>query len=126
MAMPGHDIRSTGPSEANLAPGISGHHDDVLYDLLYDVPAGRDVNESVDFPSLVKDLRQVRGLTQEQLAREVGVTFSTINGWENGKHQPIPVLATRLLEMAREAGIRKPDQSAGVRKTPKRARGERT
>ncbi len=65
----------------------------------------------VDFSSLVRDLRQARGLTQEQLAHEIGVTFSTINGWENGKHQPIRALATRLLAMAEEAGIRQPARS---------------
>jgi DNA-binding XRE family transcriptional regulator len=125
--MPMHEARRLLPAGLTVAPGIPGRPDDVLYDLLYDMLRRCDVNGSVDFPSLVRDLRQVRGLTQEQLAREIGVTFSTINGWENGKHQPMPVLATRLLEMAEEAGIRKPDQpSGGSRRTPRRTRGERT
>jgi transcriptional regulator with XRE-family HTH domain len=52
-----------------------------------------------DIPTLVKDLRQRRGLTQEQLAQEVGVTFSTVNQWENGRRRPHPFLVKRLLEM---------------------------
>lgn len=87
----------------------------VLYDMLYDrctwsrsEREGRWVRASIDFPSLVRDLRQARGLTQEQLAREVGVTFSTVNGWENGRHQPIPALASRLVAMAEKAGVRRP------------------
>jgi putative transcriptional regulator len=58
-----------------------------------------------DFPSLVKEIRTVRGLTQEQLARELDVTFSTVNCWENGKHRPIRALASALLRMAQDVGI---------------------
>ena len=60
---------------------------------------------TTDFPRLVKDLRNKRGLTQEQLAREIGVSFSTVNVWENGHRQPQPYLAKRLLEMAQQAGL---------------------
>jgi transcriptional regulator with XRE-family HTH domain len=38
-------------------------------------------------------------LTQEQFAQEVGVTFSTVNQWENGHRRPQPYLMKRLLEM---------------------------
>lgn len=44
---------------------------------------------------LVKQIRATRGLTQEGLARELGVSFATVNGWENGRHGPIPALARR-------------------------------
>ena len=50
-------------------------------------------------PILVKYLREHLGLTQEQLAHEVGVTFSTVNQWENGRRRPHPFLLRRLLEM---------------------------
>jgi transcriptional regulator with XRE-family HTH domain len=54
----------------------------------------------IDFTALVREIRQARHITQEQLARELQVTFSTVNGWENGKHRPIPALARRLVELA--------------------------
>ncbi len=60
---------------------------------------------NTDFASLVKALRGKRGLTQEQLAREIGVSFSTVNVWENGRRKPQPFLAKRLHEMAKEAGM---------------------
>jgi len=63
------------------------------------------VGDRVDFSILVRDLRHALGLTQEQLARELSVTFSTVNGWENRKHHPIPALAGRLLELAGRAGV---------------------
>ena len=59
----------------------------------------------VDFPSLVRDIRKARGLTQEQLAREMNVTFATVNGWENAKHRPIRAFASQLLDMAITAGV---------------------
>jgi len=66
------------------------------------------MNANVDFPRLVKKIREARGLTQEQLAHDLGVTFGTVNGWENGKHRPIQALATMLLRMASDAGISLP------------------
>ena len=35
-------------------------------------------------PSVFKELREAAQLTQEQLAREMGKTLSTIRRWENG------------------------------------------
>lgn len=63
------------------------------------------MNPAFDYPSLVRAIRHVRELTQEQLAHELGVTFGTVNGWENGKHQPSPLAARELLRLAREAGL---------------------
>lgn len=53
----------------------------------------------VNITALVKRLRERLGLTQEQFAHEVGVTFSTVNQWENGRRRPQPFLLKRLLEM---------------------------
>jgi DNA-binding transcriptional regulator YiaG len=52
-----------------------------------------------DVSELVKQLRDRMGLTQEQFAREVGVVFSTVNLWENGRRRPQPFLMRRLFEM---------------------------
>jgi putative transcriptional regulator len=61
--------------------------------------------QAISFPMLVREIRNALHLTQEQLAREIQVTFSTVNGWENGKHRPIPALARRLLEIAAAADV---------------------
>lgn len=50
--------------------------------------------------ALVRSIRMLRGLTQEGLARELGVSFATVNGWENGRHRPIPLLEKKLQELA--------------------------
>ncbi len=46
---------------------------------------------------LVRELRQRLGLTQEKMAARLGVTFPTINRWENGRAKPSP-LALKQIE----------------------------
>ena len=48
---------------------------------------------------LIRDLRQLIGLTQEQFAGMLGVSFSTLNRWENGRMKPSP-LALKQIEGA--------------------------
>ena len=57
------------------------------------------------YPTLLRALRRARELTQEQLAQEIGVSFSTVNVWENGHRRPQPFLARRIVELARAAGV---------------------
>jgi DNA-binding transcriptional regulator YiaG len=61
----------------------------------------------LDIPKLVKELRERLGLTQEQFAQKVGVTYGSVNHWENGKRTPQPFLIRRLLEMKEELEGRK-------------------
>ena len=55
-----------------------------------------------DIPALVKELRERLHMTQEQFAQRVGVTYSTVNRWENGNRMPQPFLVRRLLELKDE------------------------
>ncbi len=41
-----------------------------------------------DLPSLLKEVRRQLGLSQEGLARELGVSFATVNRWENVQVNP--------------------------------------
>lgn len=52
-------------------------------------------------PLGVLELRKRLSMTQEQLARELGVTVGTVNRWENGRFRPSP-LALRGLERLAE------------------------
>ncbi len=40
------------------------------------------------FSELIKTLREARFMSQEAFAKEIGVSFTTINRWENGKAKP--------------------------------------
>ena len=42
----------------------------------------------MNFSVLIKRVRKELGLSQEQLARELSISFSTVNRWENGKTNP--------------------------------------
>lgn len=44
--------------------------------------------EDRSFPRLVKKIRQQLALSQEDLARQLGVSYATVNRWENGQSMP--------------------------------------
>ncbi|RLB14972.1 MAG: transcriptional regulator [Deltaproteobacteria bacterium] len=50
--------------------------------------------EAENFPELVKEVRRKLGLSQEELAHELGVSFATVNRWENGKTMPSKMART--------------------------------
>ena len=50
--------------------------------------------EAENFPELVKEVRRQLGLSQEELAHELGVSFATVNRWENGKTMPSKMART--------------------------------
>lgn len=54
---------------------------------------------------IVRRLRQKLGLTQEELAHELGITVGTVNRWENGRFRPSKLARSTILEFARKHGI---------------------
>jgi len=66
------------------------------------------VNEQPELAPIVRELRNRLDLAQEQFAQKVGVTFSSVNHWENGKRTPQPFLVRRLLETKEELDLPAP------------------
>ncbi len=66
---------------------------------------GSDVGEmkKKDIPRMIKNLRTAMDLTQEQFAATVGVSWSTVSRWENGRGFPSPLAMRRIEESMREA-----------------------
>ena len=62
------------------------------------------MNRKEDIPGLIRELRGRTGLTQEKFAAKLGVTFPTINRWENGRAKPSPLAMQRLEELLRSMG----------------------
>ena len=62
------------------------------------------MNNQIDIPQLVRELRGRTGLTQEKFAAKLGVTFPTINRWENGRARPSPLAMQRIEELLRTMG----------------------
>lgn len=50
------------------------------------------------FSEILKHIRKQQNYTQEQFARELNVSFSTINRWENGHTVPSVLAKMRLQE----------------------------
>lgn len=57
------------------------------------------------FCQTVKNIRLVLKLSQEDLARELGVSFATINRWENGKSEPSRLALSAVKEFCEKNGI---------------------
>ncbi len=58
-----------------------------------------DLSNRKDTGKMIRKLRTAKGLTQEQFAAKVGVTFSTVNRWENGRGTPSPLAMRRIEEL---------------------------
>ena len=55
-----------------------------------------------DCASRIKSGRGVRGLTQTQFANLIGVSFASVNRWENGQSRPNNLAWKRIVELERQ------------------------
>jgi len=53
---------------------------------------------------LIRELRNLLGLTQEKFAAELGVTCLTINRWENSRSKPSPLAMEKVELLLAEMG----------------------
>jgi putative transcriptional regulator len=61
-----------------------------------------------DYPSLVKEVRRQLSISQEDLARELGVSYATVNRWENGQAKPSKLARAQIdvfCEKMKTAGV---------------------
>lgn len=49
-----------------------------------------------NYPALVKEVRRQLAISQEDLARELGVSYATVNRWENGQAKPSKLARAQL------------------------------
>lgn len=54
---------------------------------------------------LIRNIRNYVGLSQEEFAERLGVTFATINRWENDRAKPARLAQEMLYEFCREMNI---------------------
>lgn len=60
---------------------------------------------SIDVPAVLRALRSSLDLTQDELAKRLGVSFATVNRWEGGGNKPQKAAMARVLAAAADAGI---------------------
>lgn len=61
-------------------------------------------------PVLAKKIKNIRlslRLTQEQFAQKIGVSFSTVNGWERGKRKPSPLALKQIETLSKEINTKR-------------------
>ena len=54
-----------------------------------------------DFPRRIRNVRGAKGLTQTQFAELVGVSFASVNRWENNQSRPNNLAWQRILDLER-------------------------
>ena len=63
-----------------------------------------------DTSKMIRELRAALALTQEQFAAKIGVTYSTINRWENDKGKPSPLAMLRIKQLQKKLKQNKPSE----------------
>jgi len=60
----------------------------------------------MDFPWIVKYVREKLGMSQEEMAHALKISFATINRWENGKPHPNKMAKSVFFAFCEEHGIK--------------------
>ena len=61
--------------------------------------------KQIDYPDAIRKLRAKLNMSQQKLADLLGVSFPSVNRWENG-HNELTIKAKRkLFELCKENGI---------------------
>ena len=73
-----------------------------------------------DYPTRVRSVRERLDLTQAQLAERIGVSFATVNRWENGQTKPARLAWRQILDLEAKLapGIAEPREAAGTTPAP--------
>lgn len=61
--------------------------------------------EKMEFSQLVRLTRQKLGMSQEDLARALHISFATVNRWENGKTHPNQLTETVFFDFCKQHGV---------------------
>jgi|GEM_PF-331943 len=79
---------------------------DIYIEKCYSICYNMKVEVSVlTIDEIVGEIRKQLGITQEQLARELNISFSTINRWENAHTIPSKLAKMRLVEFCKKEDI---------------------
>jgi putative transcriptional regulator len=70
-----------------------------------------------DYLKLIKEVRRQLALSQEDLARKLGVSYATVNRWENGQTKPSKLARAQLEAFCERM------QAAGMLSLPEAGRG---
>ncbi|HEY9697032.1 MAG TPA: helix-turn-helix transcriptional regulator [Trichocoleus sp.] len=58
----------------------------------------------------ILELRQQMGLTQGDFAAKIGVSWLTVNRWENGRNKPSAIALRQIEKLLKKKGNRNPQE----------------
>lgn len=59
----------------------------------------------MEYKDMIKALREKLIISQDELAKILGVSFVSVNRWENGHHEPTIKVKRKLVQLLKENGI---------------------
>lgn len=60
----------------------------------------------MEYKKIIKNLRTKLVLSQQEFAELLGVSFTSVNRWENGKHEPTIKVKRKILQLCKENKIK--------------------
>ena len=60
----------------------------------------------MEYQKIIKDLRTKLVLSQQEFAELLGVSFTPVNRWENGKHEPTIKIKRKILSLCKENNVK--------------------
>lgn len=63
----------------------------------------------INYAQKIREYRERKFLTQEELAKLLGVSIPSITRWENGKFEPTMQVKKKLYQLFIEAGMKVED-----------------
>lgn len=58
------------------------------------------------YPSAIRKLRAKLNISQTELAAILGVSFTSVNRWEKGHHQPTVIAKEKLKQLFKDNNIK--------------------
>jgi DNA-binding XRE family transcriptional regulator len=83
--------------------------------------SGKKSVPGITFSLSILSLRERLGWTQKQLAEYLGVSYASVNRWENGRAKPLPIIYRAINELEEESYKKKFRE--GSRGLPRKKRG---
>lgn len=62
------------------------------------------VVEQAEIAALIRETRQLLRLSQTEFAAKIGVSFHSVNRWENGRTRPIPLALKQIETLLHQMG----------------------
>lgn len=56
----------------------------------------------MDYPQMIREIRSILNISQEDLARALHISFATVNRWENAKATPSKMAQRALIDFCKK------------------------